>query len=40
VPAAEALRVMTIEAGMGPIYRRMFVAAAITDQGNHHRPTR
>jgi hypothetical protein len=31
---------MTIEAGMGPIYRRMFVEAAITDQDRHHRPTR
>jgi ADP-ribose pyrophosphatase YjhB (NUDIX family) len=40
VPPNEALRVMTIEAGMGPIYRRMFVEAAITDQDRHHRPTR
>jgi ADP-ribose pyrophosphatase YjhB (NUDIX family) len=40
VPADEALRVMTIEEGMGPIYRRMFAAAAITDQDRRPRPTR
>jgi ADP-ribose pyrophosphatase YjhB (NUDIX family) len=38
VPADEALRAMTIETGMGPIYRRMFMEAAIADQDRHQRP--
>jgi 8-oxo-dGTP pyrophosphatase MutT (NUDIX family) len=40
VPAGKALRAMTIEDGMGPIYRRMFAEAAIPAEDGQDQSSR
>jgi hypothetical protein len=39
-PAGKALRAMTIEDGMGPIYRRLFAEAAIPAEDGQDRSSR